>query len=56
MVRGDEGIGKTEADEAAGRAGHQAQRCSSTVTQVPSVPTKARATLKPFSGSSSSRL
>ena len=37
------------------RARHQIELACRMVTQVPSVPTSARATLKPFSGSSSSR-
>ena len=47
---------RARAASACGAYGTRRTVASSMVTQVPSVPTSARATLKPFSGSSSSRV
>ena len=53
VVGGLKGVRVAEADQRAVlRAVDQLSLASRTVTQVPSVPTRARATWKPFSGRS----
>ena len=56
-IGGEERVGESEHSEPAhGGLCFKSQVALRTVTQVPSLPTSARATWKPFSGSSSSRL
>ena len=55
-ARGDVGVAQHQRAPAPAGCPPGAASASSTITQVPSLPTSARATSKPFSGSSWSRL